>query len=304
MKKLLSIMMILCVALFALTGCDWLDDIPDWSVNVHDEDGNAVEGVSLQVCDDSTCTVLSTNAEGKFDFSGEKDSYDVHVLYLPDGYAVDVEDYKLNKYEELEITLSKSDSAVSSDSENEDYDNSISEENNENEETESSEDQEEPEVDLSSFQIRTGEKVTFQTVDKDGNPYDSSIFSQYKLTMINLWEPWCGPCRSEMPDIERLYQENKDNGLLVLGVHGDNDGLSSVLSETGVTYPILDSTNSFYQFINRSGCYPTTIFVDSEGYVLAPTDSEPNYGDYSDGMYMGSNDYSTWKTRIDTRLGL
>ena len=56
----------------------------------------------------------------------------------------------------------------------------------------------------------------FSTTDRDGEAYDESIFAGQTLTMINFWEPWCGPCVSEMPDLEKLYQTYRDKGFLIL----------------------------------------------------------------------------------------
>ena len=62
---------------------------------------------------------------------------------------------------------------------------------------------------------------TFSTTDRDGNTYDERIFSSGMLTMVNFWEPWCGPCVNEMPDIEKLYENYKDMGLQVVGVYSE-----------------------------------------------------------------------------------
>ena len=61
--------------------------------------------------------------------------------------------------------------------------------------------------------------VMFSATDRKGMPYTESVFSENKITMINLWEPWCGPCVSEMPGIQRLYSTYKDKGLMVIGVY-------------------------------------------------------------------------------------
>ena len=41
--------------------------------------------------------------------------------------------------------------------------------------------------------------VAFVTEDLDGNIWDESCFAGHKLTMINFWEPWCGPCGAAAP---------------------------------------------------------------------------------------------------------
>ena len=47
--------------------------------------------------------------------------------------------------------------------------------------------------------------VIFETTDIDGNQVSSAdIFSQHKITMVNIWGTFCGPCIDEMPDLEVL----------------------------------------------------------------------------------------------------
>ena len=109
--------------------------------------------------------------------------------------------------------------------------------------------------------------ISFTTTDKDGSPVDSSVFAGSKVTILNRWEPWCGPCKAEMPAMEALYQKYKDAGLNVLGVYSEEEDLQSALDETGVTYPILHDADGF-AYLSLGGSVPVTVFVDSEGIIL------------------------------------
>ncbi len=135
---------------------------------------------------------------------------------------------------------------------------------------------------------------TFTTTDRDGNTWDESVFAGYALTMINFWEPWCGPCVREMPDLQKLQENYADRGLLILGVYS-TDGMEadvdSVLKSSGVTYPILHYTEAFERF--ESGYVPTTIFVDREGNVLSGSEGE---------LYIGSNSYEAWAEIVEGLL--
>ena len=115
----------------------------------------------------------------------------------------------------------------------------------------------------------TGETdaISFTTTDKDGAPVDSSIFADAKVTLVNRWEPWCGPCKAEMPAIEALYQQYKASGLNVIGIYSEEEGLQEALDETGVSYPILHDAEGF-TYLNLGGSVPQTVFVDSEGKIL------------------------------------
>ena len=92
-----------------------------------------------------------------------------------------------------------------------------------------------------------------------------------QAVLVNLWATWCPPCRAEMPAIEKIYNEYKDQGLVVLGVNMTyQDSASDIppfINEYGLTFPILlDETNSVgsaYQL--RS--LPSSFFIDREGII-------------------------------------
>lgn len=90
-----------------------------------------------------------------------------------------------------------------------------------------------------------------------------------KIVMVNFWASWCGPCRAEMPDVQRVSSKYAGD-LIVLGVN-DEDTLSTIrdfAQQFELTFPLLiDSTgNVSAQYKIRA--YPTTFFVDREGYIF------------------------------------
>ena len=136
--------------------------------------------------------------------------------------------------------------------------------------------------------------LVFSTVDRGGETWDQSVFLSHKLTMINFWEPWCGPCVGEMADLQRLQDTYAERGLLILGVYQTADAeedVDAVLSYTGVTYPILHYTQEFDAF--QSGYVPTTIFVDGEGRLI---------GEGSSALYIGSNSFEGWAAVVEDLL--
>lgn len=59
---------------------------------------------------------------------------------------------------------------------------------------------------------------SFETTDIEGNAYTEKVFSDYDLTLVNAFTTWCSPCVNEMPELEKLYEEMKDQGVGVVGM--------------------------------------------------------------------------------------
>lgn len=142
------------------------------------------------------------------------------------------------------------------------------------------------------------EPLVFEGQDLDGNAVTSDIFSQSKLTMINVWATYCNPCLREMPDLGELAGEYDTADFQLIGIvsdvqeNGSEDKLEkavSLVEKTGADYPHLLLNESLYSalVVNVSGV-PTTFFVDENGVVL--------------GAVAGSYEKSVWKEIIDGLL--
>ena len=133
------------------------------------------------------------------------------------------------------------------------------------------------EADEAAGEPAIGPVVSFEAVDLDGNTVNSAeIFGENKLTMINLWGTFCGPCIAEMPDLEILSGRLADKGCGLIGVVCDiGDSSDSahiveakeIIGETGVTYLNLIPWEDIWS-VMPAQYIPTTYFVDSEGHLL------------------------------------
>jgi cytochrome c biogenesis protein CcmG, thiol:disulfide interchange protein DsbE len=84
--------------------------------------------------------------------------------------------------------------------------------------------------------------------------------------VINLWASWCGPCRTELPAMQRLADRAGDR-LRVVGVDtGDGrDAAASFGADTGVALPTLyDRDKALMNALGRTAL-PVTVFVDAAG---------------------------------------
>jgi cytochrome c biogenesis protein CcmG, thiol:disulfide interchange protein DsbE len=92
-----------------------------------------------------------------------------------------------------------------------------------------------------------------------------------QVVLINFWATWCGPCRQEVPELVRVYSEQKDRGLTVVAVDlQEADNLvRDFTEEFGMTFPVvLDRSGEVAgAYRVRGAGLPTTIFVDRDGVI-------------------------------------
>jgi len=91
-----------------------------------------------------------------------------------------------------------------------------------------------------------------------------------KVVVLDLWATWCGPCRAEIPFLVELYEEMKDEGLVVVGVGLDRGGagvLQPFVASNNVTYPILVGNPAIQAEYKVSGI-PTTFILGRDGRIV------------------------------------
>ena len=133
--------------------------------------------------------------------------------------------------------------------------------------------------------------LVFESVDINGNIVTDEMIKGSKLVLLNLWEPWCGPCVNEMPDLQKVYLKYKDKGLLIIGAYTtfDMDGeAKSIVSSAGITYPIVKADENLYSY--EQSYVPATFIFDGNGNLL---DSNP---------VEGSRSYMEWDTIVSRYL--
>jgi thiol-disulfide isomerase/thioredoxin len=93
-----------------------------------------------------------------------------------------------------------------------------------------------------------------------------------RVVLLNIWATWCGPCRSEMPSLDRLQALHRDDGLAVLAVSVDDGGSRAVrrfFQQSGIRnldlYLDADGATAG-AFGARS--IPTTLLIDRDGNVV------------------------------------
>lgn len=110
----------------------------------------------------------------------------------------------------------------------------------------------------------------FALADPAGKKVALSDF-RGRIVMLNFWASWCVPCREEMPAMERLYSEFRDQGFVVLGVNVRDkreDALAAV-KEHKLSYPILFDPSGKWLLAYGSWGLPNTYLIGRKGEGLA-----------------------------------
>ncbi len=117
-------------------------------------------------------------------------------------------------------------------------------------------------------------EIDFTLTDQYGEEHTLSDYKG-KTVFLNFWATWCGPCRSEMPDIQQVYEEYEPEGdVVILGVaspnangEGSEEEVADFLEENGYTYPVLMDEGGFVQTEYQISAIPTTYMIDKDGYI-------------------------------------
>lgn len=100
-----------------------------------------------------------------------------------------------------------------------------------------------------------------------------------KVVMLNIWATWCAPCRIEMPSMQQVYEQFREDGLEVVAVSVDKDpGLrrpdgairgvvSEFVEQLGLTFPIVVDPTGATERLYGIDALPTTLLIDRSGRI-------------------------------------
>ena len=142
----------------------------------------------------------------------------------------------------------------------------------------------------------------FSLQDIEGNEYTEQMFTDYDVTMVNVFTTWCTPCINEIPDLQKLSQSMKEQNVQVVGIVLDGISYSGkadkeavekakLLAErTGASYPFLIPDKGYMNGrLAGIEAVPETFFVDKEGRIVGET-------------YSGSRSLDAWTDIVEKEL--
>lgn len=121
--------------------------------------------------------------------------------------------------------------------------------------------------------LRIGDKAPdFAAMTLTENPLPKSL-GDYRgeVVLLNIWATWCGPCRIEMPSMERLQKQLGPRGLRIVAVSvdvaGSEERIREFARELGLTFELLHDAPGLIQRDYQTTGVPETFVIDREGRV-------------------------------------
>lgn len=122
-----------------------------------------------------------------------------------------------------------------------------------------------------SVPVNKNTATNFTVYDSNGNAVSLSDYFG-KPIVVNFWASWCGPCKSEMPGFDRMYQQYKGSVSFLMvdmvdGYRETKETGQSYIANNGYSFPVFYDTKQSASYAYSVTSYPTTLFIDANGNI-------------------------------------
>ena len=104
----------------------------------------------------------------------------------------------------------------------------------------------------------------------DGAPYDLAS-EKGNVVLLNVWATWCGPCRFEIPELQKMHDELSARGFKVVGVsvdEGDAKEVKDFIANQKMTYPVVHDPDGRIANLLATTVLPTSVLIDRHGKIV------------------------------------
>lgn len=122
--------------------------------------------------------------------------------------------------------------------------------------------------------------LNFTLKDLDGKEVSLKDLKGKKV-FLNFWATWCPPCRGEMPEIEKIYEESKNSDLVIIAVNigEDRDTVKAFMDKNNYKFKVLLDSNNDIATNYQISAIPTSFFIDKDGKIVNKNVGAMNYAD-------------------------
>ena len=119
--------------------------------------------------------------------------------------------------------------------------------------------------------IEAGQRLPdYAAMNLDGSKFELASRKD-KVVLLNIWATWCGPCRIEIPELQRIHDRYSGRGFEVVGVSVDESGIEAVrqfVTEQKMTYPIVLDPQGNLANVLQTSMLPTSVMIDRNGKII------------------------------------
>ena len=131
---------------------------------------------------------------------------------------------------------------------------------------------------LTGAQSPAGMASDFAVRDIEGKTFRLSDHLGKEVILLDFWATWCEPCLSEMPHLEKMYEENKGKGFLLVGIAMDGPetvaDVPSFVQRHEMTFPVvLDEDSHVVSIYNPKRSAPLSVLIDKTGRIVRVRES-------------------------------
>ncbi len=127
-------------------------------------------------------------------------------------------------------------------------------------------------IGFSAFEINAQQVRNFTLNDLDNKQQSFNDLKGEKLTILDFWATWCKPCNKAIPELNKIYNENKSKGVNVIGINCDGPRsiakVAPLAKTLQIEYPVLIDMNIQLMAELNLSAYPTLVIVNNSGKIV------------------------------------